>query len=73
MAVLLEVATLPTEILIDSVQVLYPGAPLTDSQEELRQLIWNYKHLLIGKGYALPPAARGAAFDIDFGDANLIA
>ena len=73
MAVLLEVATSPTDITIDDVQVEDPGVPLTEDQEGLRQLICKTKHLLIGKGNALPPAARGTVCDIDVGDANPIA
>ena len=47
--------------------------PLTDYQELLRQLIWRNKHLLISKGNALPPAARGAICDIDVRGASPIA
>ena len=36
-------------------------------------IIWVDRHLLIGKGNALPPAARGAVCDIYVGGANLIA
>ena len=39
----------------------------------MRQLIWKSRHLRIGKGNALPPAARGAVCDIDVGSAKPIA
>ena len=71
--VLPEVATSSTEITINDGQVGDSGVLLTEVQERLRQLIWNYKHLLIGKGNALPPAARGAVCGIDVGGANPIA
>ena len=73
MAVLPEITVSTTEITIDDVQVGDPGVPLTEDQEDLRQLIWKSRHLLIGKGNALPPAARGAVCDIDVGEAKPIA
>ena len=64
----------PTEeIKIDDIQVGDPGVPLTSDQEKLRELIWNSRHLLMGKGNALSPAARGAICDIDVGEAAPIA
>ncbi|OWY99684.1 LOW QUALITY PROTEIN: hypothetical protein PHMEG_00029279 [Phytophthora megakarya] len=34
--------------------------------EEIDRLrIWNFRHLLIDKGNALPPAARGVVCDIE--------
>ena len=36
-------------------------------------MIRSNRHLLIGKGNALPPADRGAVCDINVGDANPIA
>ncbi|OWY99435.1 LOW QUALITY PROTEIN: reverse transcriptase [Phytophthora megakarya] len=41
--------------------------------ERLRQIIWKKRHLLIGKGNALPPAAKGVVCDIDVGNAKPIA
>ena len=58
---------------IDDVQVGDPNEPLTEDQKQLQLLIWEYRHLLIGKGNALPPAARGAVCDIDVGGASPIA
>ncbi|OWY92095.1 reverse transcriptase, partial [Phytophthora megakarya] len=37
------------------------------------QIIWKKRHLLIGKGNALPPAAKGVVCDIDVGNAKPIA
>ena len=59
MAVLPDIVTPTAEVSIDDIQVVDPGVPLTGDQERLRQLIWKNKQLLIGKGNALPPAARG--------------
>ncbi|CAI5718033.1 unnamed protein product [Peronospora effusa] len=73
MAVLPEIVMSTVEISIDDIQVGDPEIPLTEEQEKLRQLIWKNRHLLIGKGNALPPAARGAICDIDVGGANPIA
>ena len=60
MAVPPDIVTPTAEVAIDDIQVCDPDVPLTDDQERLRQLIRRNKHLLIGKGNALPPAARGA-------------
>ncbi|OWZ01718.1 reverse transcriptase [Phytophthora megakarya] len=38
--------------------------------ERLRQIIWKKRHLLIGKGNALPPAAKGVVYDSDGGNAK---
>ena len=65
---------MPTsEVTIDDIQVGYPDLPLTDNQEQLIQLIWRNKNLIIGKGNAFPPAARGEICDIDVGGASPIA
>ena len=73
MTVLPEIVTPTAEITINDIQVGDPDMPLTGDQERLRELIWKHKHLLIGKGNALPPAARGAICDIDVGGASPIA
>uniref|UniRef100_A0AAV1TBU0 Uncharacterized protein n=1 Tax=Peronospora matthiolae TaxID=2874970 RepID=A0AAV1TBU0_9STRA len=73
MALLPDIIAPTKEVAIDDIQVGDPGVPLTEDQEKLRQLIWKNRHLLIGKGNALPPAARGAVCDIDFGGAKPIA
>ncbi|OWZ23048.1 LOW QUALITY PROTEIN: reverse transcriptase [Phytophthora megakarya] len=40
--------------------------------DRLRQRVWKFRHLLIGKGNALPPATRGVVCDIDVGGASPI-
>ena len=59
MAVLPDIVTPTAEFTIYSIQVGDPEVPLTEDQERLRNLIWGNKHLLIGKGNALPPSAQG--------------
>ena len=58
MTVLTDIGMPTAEIIIDDIQVGDPGVRLTEDQARMRQLIWRNKHLLIGKGNALPPAAR---------------
>ncbi|KAE8963213.1 hypothetical protein PR001_g29447 [Phytophthora rubi] len=73
MAVLPEVTQSTEDVMIEDIQV---GDPTVNSAEEinrLRQLIWRHRRLLIGKGNALPPAARGIVCDIDVGGAKPIA
>ncbi|KAE9191732.1 hypothetical protein PF004_g21520 [Phytophthora fragariae] len=73
MAVLPEVTQSTEDVTIEDIQV---GDPTVNSAEEinrLRRLIWRHRHLLIGKGNALPPAARGIVCDIDVGGAKPIA
>ena len=50
-----------------------PGKQLSSDQENMRKLIWVFRHLQIVKVNAIPPADRDAVFNIDVGDANLIA
>uniref|UniRef100_A0AAV1UBC5 Reverse transcriptase n=1 Tax=Peronospora matthiolae TaxID=2874970 RepID=A0AAV1UBC5_9STRA len=73
MALLTKIIAPTKEVAIDDIQVGDPGVTLTDDQEKLRQMIWKNRQLLIGKGNALPPAARGAVCDIDVGGAKPIA
>ncbi|POM57742.1 Reverse transcriptase, partial [Phytophthora palmivora] len=73
MAILPEINPTTDEVKIEDIQVGDPGIQTTAEIERLRQKIWNYRHLLIGKGNALPPAARGVVCDIDVGDAKPIA
>ncbi|POM72222.1 Reverse transcriptase [Phytophthora palmivora] len=73
MAILPEINPTTDEVKIEDIQVGDPGIQTTAESERLRQKIWNYRHLLIGKGNALPPAARGVVCDIDVGDAKPIA
>ena len=73
MAVLPEIRPQSEAVTIDDIQVGDPDVPLTEDQQELISLIWDSRHLLIGRGNALPPAARGAICDIDVGNASPIA
>ncbi|POM62666.1 reverse transcriptase [Phytophthora palmivora] len=59
MAVLPEVTATTEEVKIEDLQI---GDAKINTQEEIERLveiIWKRKHLLIGKGNALPPAAKG--------------
>ena len=47
-----------------------PGVAPKEQVDRLRQIIWQKRHLLMGKGNALPPASRGAMCDIDVGNAR---
>ncbi|OWY91206.1 reverse transcriptase, partial [Phytophthora megakarya] len=58
---------------IEDLQVGDSGSATPEEIERLRQIIWKKRHLLIGKGNALPPAAKGVVCDIDVGNAKPIA
>ncbi|POM70367.1 Reverse transcriptase, partial [Phytophthora palmivora] len=73
MAILPEINSTTDEVKMEDIQVGDPGIQTTAEIEPLRQKIWKYRHILIGKGNALPPAARGVVCDIDVGDARPIA
>uniref|UniRef100_A0AAV1U7Y1 Reverse transcriptase domain-containing protein n=1 Tax=Peronospora matthiolae TaxID=2874970 RepID=A0AAV1U7Y1_9STRA len=73
LAVLPEMITATEEVTINDIQNGDPDVPLTADQQRLRSLIWKSRHLLLGKGNALPLAARGAICDIDVGEAAPIA
>uniref|UniRef100_H3H9I8 Reverse transcriptase domain-containing protein n=1 Tax=Phytophthora ramorum TaxID=164328 RepID=H3H9I8_PHYRM len=73
MAVLPEVATTTDEVTIEDIQVGDPDFNTPEEIDRLRQIIWRRRHLLIGKGNALPPAAVGAVCDIDVGGATPVA
>ncbi|KAE8883029.1 hypothetical protein PF003_g32919 [Phytophthora fragariae] len=73
MAVLPEVATTTEEVTIEDIQVGNPADNSPEEIEKLRQIIWKRCHLLMGKGNALPPAARGVVCDIDVGGATPVA
>ncbi|KAL4109211.1 hypothetical protein PRIC1_000914 [Phytophthora ramorum] len=73
MAVLPEVATTTDEVTIEDIQVGDPDFNTSEEVDRLRQIIWRRRHLLIGKGNALPPAAVGAVCDIDVGGATPVA
>ncbi|GMG15062.1 unnamed protein product [Phytophthora fragariaefolia] len=65
MAVLPEVTGTMDEVTIEDIQVGDPAENTPEEIERLRQIIWKRRHLLMGKGNALPPAAVGAICDID--------
>ena len=54
MAILPEVVTPAAEISLEDIQVGDPGELLSSDKEKLRQSIWANRHILIGKGNALP-------------------
>ncbi|KAE8902919.1 hypothetical protein PF005_g11881 [Phytophthora fragariae] len=72
-AVLPEVSQATTDVRIEDLQVGDLADNTEDEIRKLRDIIWAHRHLLIGKGNALPPAAVGAICDIDVGDAAPIA
>ena len=73
MAVLPDIVTPTAEVKIDDTQVGDPDVPLTGDQEQIYSTNLENKNLFIGKGNALPPAARGTICDIDVGEASPIA
>jgi hypothetical protein len=73
MAILPEVISTTEEVTIEDIQVGDPGTNTPEEIERLRRIIWRRRHLLIGKGNALPPAAIGAVCDIDVGGAAPVA
>ncbi|OWY99113.1 reverse transcriptase [Phytophthora megakarya] len=58
---------------MEDLQVGDSGSATPEEFERLRQIIWKKRHLLIGKGNALPPVAKGVVCDIDDGNAKPIA
>ncbi|GMF47857.1 unnamed protein product [Phytophthora fragariaefolia] len=50
--------------------VANPNDNTQEQVDQLKQTIWRRRHLLIGKGNSLPPAAKGAICDIDVGNAK---
>ncbi|CAI5722655.1 unnamed protein product [Peronospora destructor] len=68
-----EVIPSTDEVTLEDIQILDPGDTSMEEVDRLRQIIWRKRHLLMGKGNALPPAARGAVCDIDVGNARPIA
>jgi hypothetical protein len=73
MAILPDVGATTEEVTIEDIQIEAPEGSASEDIDRLRRIIWRRRHLLIGKGNALPPAARGAVCDIDVGDATPIA
>ncbi|OWY92478.1 reverse transcriptase [Phytophthora megakarya] len=73
MAVLPEVPVVTEDVRIEDIQLCGSDNQTPEVIERLRQKNWKFRHLLIGKGNALPPAARGVVCDIDVGGARPIA
>ncbi|OWZ02237.1 LOW QUALITY PROTEIN: reverse transcriptase [Phytophthora megakarya] len=73
MAVLPEVPVTAEDVRIEYIQLCRSDNQTPEEIDRLRQRIWKFRHLLIGKGNALPPAARGVVCDIDVGGARPIA
>ncbi|KAE8999476.1 hypothetical protein PR002_g18440 [Phytophthora rubi] len=73
LAMLPEVTTTTEDITIEDIQVGNPGEIDPEEIDRLRKITWRRRHLLVGKGNALPPAARGAICDIDVGNAKPVA
>ncbi|OWZ12586.1 LOW QUALITY PROTEIN: hypothetical protein PHMEG_00014226 [Phytophthora megakarya] len=73
LAVLPEVPATTEDVRIEDSQLCGSDNQTPEKIDRLRQRIWNFQHLLIGKENALPPAARGVVCDIDVGGARPIA
>ncbi|POM72983.1 Hypothetical protein PHPALM_10217 [Phytophthora palmivora] len=73
MAVLPEVTATTEEVKIEDLQIDDANINTQEEIERLVQIIWKRKHLLIGKGNALPPPAKGVVCDIDVGNAKPVA
>ncbi|OWZ11026.1 reverse transcriptase [Phytophthora megakarya] len=73
MAVLPEVSVTTEDVKIEDIQLCGSDNQTSEEIDRLRQRIWKFRHLLIGKGNALSPAARGVVCDIDVGGARSIA
>ncbi|OWZ16874.1 reverse transcriptase [Phytophthora megakarya] len=71
MAVLPEVPVTTEDVSIEDIQLC--GYDNQTPEEIDRQRVWKFRHLLIGKGNAIPPAARDVVCDIDVGGARPIA
>ncbi|ETI39632.1 hypothetical protein F443_14785 [Phytophthora nicotianae P1569] len=73
MAVLPKVTTTTEDVKLEDIRIENDGESTPEEVDHLRKIIWNRQHLLLGKGNALPPAARGVVCDIDTGDAKPVA
>ncbi|OWZ19693.1 LOW QUALITY PROTEIN: hypothetical protein PHMEG_0006022 [Phytophthora megakarya] len=73
LAVLPEVPATTEDVRIEDIQVCGSDNQTPEEIDRLRKRIWKFRHLLISKGNALPPAARGVACDIDVGGARPVA
>lgn len=57
----------------EDIQVGDPSVNTPAEIARMRAIIWSRRHICMGKGNALPPAAKGAICDIDVGGARPIA
>ncbi|KAE9193524.1 hypothetical protein PF004_g20995 [Phytophthora fragariae] len=73
MAVLPEVMQSSEDVTLEDIQVGDSAVNTAEEIDRLHDFNWRLRHLLIGKGNALPPAARGIVCDIDVGGAKPIA
>ncbi|POM70014.1 LOW QUALITY PROTEIN: Hypothetical protein PHPALM_13631 [Phytophthora palmivora] len=73
MAVLPEVTTTTEEVKIEDLQIGNTQINTQEEIEQLEQIIWKRKHLLIGKGNALPPAAKGVMWGMQSQSLNVVA
>ncbi|KAE8891462.1 hypothetical protein PF003_g24556 [Phytophthora fragariae] len=58
MAVLPEVIQSTEDVMLEDIQVGDPTVNTAEEIDRVRRLIWKRRHLLIGKGNALPPPRR---------------
>ncbi|OWZ13095.1 reverse transcriptase [Phytophthora megakarya] len=72
MAVLPEVPVTREDVKIEDIQLWGSDNQTPEESDRLRQRIWKFRHLLIGKGNSLAPAARGVVCGIDVGGAKPI-
>ncbi|KAE9014085.1 hypothetical protein PR001_g15224 [Phytophthora rubi] len=72
MTVLPEVTQSTGDVTLEDIQVGDSTVNTAEETDRLRRLSWRRRHLLFGKGNALPPAARGIVCDIDVGGAKPI-
>ncbi|OWZ07813.1 reverse transcriptase [Phytophthora megakarya] len=73
LAVLPEVPVTTEDVKIEDIQLCGSDNQPPEEIDRLRQRTWKFRHLLIGKGNALPPVARSVVCDIDVGGARPIA
>ncbi|GMF40659.1 unnamed protein product [Phytophthora fragariaefolia] len=73
LVVLPEVTPTTEEVKIEDIQLGDPNDNTHEQVDRLNHIIWRRRHLLIGKGNALPPAAKGAICDVDVGNAKPVA
>ncbi|ETP13479.1 hypothetical protein F441_11381 [Phytophthora nicotianae CJ01A1] len=70
MTVLPVVTTTTEDVKLEDIWIENDGKITPEEVDRLRKIIWSRQHLLLGKGNALPSAARGVVCDIDTGNAG---